>query len=109
MLDVRPLKANRNQNVGDFSVPRELPGSLFASILVAGGGEPFSVDLAVYSEPKPRLLVTAAGCSVLTASTSVHVVPPVSRGASTKRGFWRRLHPATSDTEAREETIEKRD
>lgn len=65
---------------------RKFPVAALASVLGAGGGEPLSIDLAVRPEPKPRLLVTAAGYPVFaTPASTLATVPSCPRDAAAER------------------------
>ena len=96
-------------NRNELSARREFAVAVLAPVLGAGGGESLPADLAVHpGQPKPRLHVAAAGRSVLTAvAATLSLASAVD--AAAQRRHQRRLHPATSDTEAREETLEKGD
>lgn len=92
-----------------MSARREFAVAVLAPVLGAGGGESLPADFAVHPGPKPRLHAAAAGCrSVFTAAAdTLSLASAVDAAAQRRR--QRRLHPATSDTEAREETLEKGD
>lgn len=90
------------------TIRRELPVTVLASVLGARGGQPLPADFAVHPRPEPRLHVTAAGCTVFAAAAGTLLLAPAVDEAAQRRGE-RRLHPATSNTQAREETVEKGD
>lgn len=97
-----------DEDRNELSVRREFAVAVLAPVLGAGGGESLSADLAVHPGPKPRLHVAAAGRAVLTAVAGTLSLASAVDAAAQRR-HQRRLHPATSDTEAREETFEKGD
>lgn len=89
-------------------IHRELPVTVLAPVLGARRGQPLPADLAVHPRPEPRLHVTAARCTVLTTATGTLLLAPAVDEAAQRRRE-RRLHPATSNTQAREEALEKGD
>lgn len=89
-------------------IHRELPVTVLASVLGARRGQSLPAHFAVHPRPEPRLHVTAARCTVFTTATGTLLLAPAVDEAAQRRGE-RRLHPATSNTQAREETVEKGD
>lgn len=87
---------------------RELPVAVLAPVLGARRGQSLPADFAVHPGPEPRLHVTAARCTVLATAAGTLLLAPAVDEAAQRRGE-RRLHPATSDAQAREEAVEKGD